>query len=255
MTKLTEKSRVIAIAWMAMFMLSTPAAEAQKAPSPSSAPVAPLRQRSSTATIAQIDGAPDRIADSLQKIAAAELAASNARATTGLSVDKLYPMIVSTLAFLLSGGLGIYTYRKDAKARRQSISDDYWLRKVVSPVAIEPVVKFILETVASLPEDCSHSAFSVPSIDQFLKTYQNNHLAQATNLIALGLLSADLYSKASAAFDDIEDAVISFCSDNRQALKDASGNAKHTRTHASEAVRHKLNEMLQDVRNYQMGVK
>lgn len=250
---------MVAVLWMATFTLFAPAIDARTAPSPGSASIVPQPQpqpqRSSNAVLAQLDGTPDRIADSLQTIAAAELAASNARATTGLSVDKLYPMIVSTLAFLLSGGLGIYTYKKDAKARRQSISDDYWLRKVVSPVAIEPVVKFILETVASLPEDCSHSNFSVPSVDQFLTTYQNNHLAQATNLIALGLLSADLYANASAAFDDIEDAIISFCSDNRRGLKDTSGNAGHTRTHASEAIRHKLNEMLQAVRNYQAGVK
>ncbi|WP_430227968.1 hypothetical protein [Paraburkholderia tropica] len=196
-----------------------------------------------------------RLAGSLQAIATAEEQIATNSRPNGLSVDKWYPMIVSTLALLISGCLGVYTLRKDGKARRQSISDDYWLRKVVSPVAIEPTMKFILDSAAKLPCDCGDANFSITAIDAFLTQYQTDHLAQATNLQALGLLSGDLYTQATSAFDDIEDSVISFCSDNRQQLKDSSGSASHGRGRAADMMREKLNEMLLAVRNYQIGVK
>ncbi|MDN7995951.1 hypothetical protein [Burkholderia multivorans] len=201
------------------------------------------------------DSVSSRIADSLQTIASAEKAASDARANSGLSIDKWYPMLVSTLAFLLSGGLGFYTFRKDAKVRRQSITDDYWLRKVVSPIAIEPVVKFLLESVAGLPPDCCASNYSVSDIDAYLQKYQKDHALHATNLFALGLLKTELYDDVSAHFDDVEDAIITYCAANRNAQMNATGGPAEAHAKAAETIQRKLNEMLQLVRNYQAGVK
>jgi hypothetical protein len=60
-------------------------------------------------------------------------------------------LVMSALAFGLSIRSFFYTRAKDAKARRQSIQDDFWLRKVVSPNSIEPFVKYTTELRATLP--------------------------------------------------------------------------------------------------------
>lgn len=51
-------------------------------------------------------------------------------------------LFMSLLAVSLSFWSFFYTRSKDAKARRQSIQDDFWLRKVISPISIEPFVKY-----------------------------------------------------------------------------------------------------------------
>ncbi|WP_420958076.1 hypothetical protein [Burkholderia gladioli] len=201
------------------------------------------------------DPIPASIAESLHIIALAEQGASKARAASGLSVDKWYPMVVSTLAFLVSGGLGLYTFRKDAKARQQSISDEYWLRKVVSPIAIEPVVKFLLESVSRLPADCSASNYSAGNIDEFLVQYQKDHASHATNLFALGLLKRELYENVSTHFDEVEEIIINYCATNRLKNTNQNGDPLQSRAISCKAIQLKLNEMLQLVRNYQATVK
>ncbi|TCK96230.1 hypothetical protein [Paraburkholderia sp. BL9I2N2] len=172
-----------------------------------------------------------------------------------MSADKIYTMVVSTLALFLSGSLAIYTLFKDRKARTQSISDDYWLRKVVSPLAIEPLIKTMLETISAIPPDCCGPNFLPDALDAFMSKYQQDHRIQSTNLIAFGLLSPKLYDPASEAFDEVEDAVITYCNSNRNGLKTASGEPVEPKDKLAERIRTHLNSILQLVREYQSSLK
>ena len=70
--------------------------------------------------------------------------------------SKLAPNVPSILialfAMYLTAKSIAYTRIKDDRARQQSIQDDFWLRKVISPVSIEPFVTFMSEILAELPE-------------------------------------------------------------------------------------------------------
>ena len=60
-------------------------------------------------------------------------------------------IVISLIALGVAIWNVIYNRTKDARARRQSIEDDFWLRKVVSPLSIEPFLKHVNQLVASLP--------------------------------------------------------------------------------------------------------
>lgn len=69
---------------------------------------------------------------------------------------KLAPNVpsiaIALVAMYLSAKSIAYTRSKDDRARQQSIQDDFWLRKVISPVSIEPFVTFMTKLLAELPE-------------------------------------------------------------------------------------------------------
>ncbi len=107
----------------------------------------------------------------------------------------------SVLALLLSGYALYYNLTKDARARRQSVQDDFWLRKVVSPVSIEPFVKFTSELLVKLPDS------STPSDER--EKFANEHLADYRALMVafqvLELLSTPLNQGVCAQLEALED--------------------------------------------------
>ena len=69
--------------------------------------------------------------------------------------DKLLTALPAICISLLALGVSVWSFwynrSKDARSRLQSIEDDYWLRKVVSPMSIEPFLKHVTQMVATLP--------------------------------------------------------------------------------------------------------
>lgn len=120
-------------------------------------------------------------------------------------LSKALPTIpalgTSVLALILSGYALRYNFSKDARTRRQSIQDDFWLRKVVSPVSIEPFVKFTSELLVSLP--------SAASSQQEREAFSTNRLAEFRALTvsfqALALLSPQLSQTVESQLEAIED--------------------------------------------------
>ena len=60
-------------------------------------------------------------------------------------------VLISFLALFVSLAALRYNRSKDALARTQSVNDDYWLRKVVSPNSIEPFLAFGTDLSTELP--------------------------------------------------------------------------------------------------------
>lgn len=67
--------------------------------------------------------------------------------------DRLAPwaLALSIASILLTLSNFIYGLRKDKRARRASIVDDFWFRKVVAPLSIEPLVEGVLDLLKDLP--------------------------------------------------------------------------------------------------------
>lgn len=128
-------------------------------------------------------------------------------------LEKALPSLpafgTSILALILSAYAIRYNFTKDARSRRQSIQDDFWLRKVVSPVSVEPFVKFTSELLANLPD--------ATTTREDLEKISRQQLAEFRSLIAafqaLELLSSELHKKVESPLEAIEDRLARYFGD------------------------------------------
>ncbi|REG61571.1 hypothetical protein B0G80_4424 [Paraburkholderia sp. BL6669N2] len=161
----------------------------------------------------------------------------------------------SLLALLVSLGsaayTAVYTRRKDSRARQQSINDEYWLRKIVSPLVIEPLVKWLLETVGELPADCSEATFSKDAASAYRDTFQAQMLVHRRNLIVLKQLELALFEKAGEHLDDIEDGVLDYCGENALETKRADGTAAQPRGPLVAKIQENMTGILGAVQRFQ----
>ena len=118
---------------------------------------------------------------------------------------------ISIFALAVSITLAFYARWKDSRARRHSIDDDYWLRKVVGPVVIEPLLKDILEMAAATPEDKSTSLFKQKAMNSFHDTYSKKLAELALASSSLQLINDKLATDVSSAVDAIQDILIEYC--------------------------------------------
>lgn len=165
-------------------------------------------------------------------------------------------MIISGVALLISGGLAFYTFTKDRKARKQSISDDYWLRKVIGPIAVEPLLESLLELSAKIPPDCADASFNVRKTERFSREYSAAHGESTSKLMALAVLDEQLYRHAVGCLDDIEEAVVSYCGLNVHAANTGSvGGTAMTREELRSKILVALKSLLDKIRGYQTALK
>lgn len=117
------------------------------------------------------------------------------------------PALLSVVAICLTFANFAYSLRKDKRARKQSIQDDYWLRKIASPIAIEPLVKNLLGISAGLPDPTSITT-------ETAKSLWKEQAAQVeefrTTIGALALLSKDLPKNLVKYVDIMSDELSEF---------------------------------------------
>jgi hypothetical protein len=115
-----------------------------------------------------------------------------------------------------AGGL-TYTWRKDQRARRASIEDDFWFRKVVSPAAIEPIFATVSELLSELPEPGALTemlrTFSVKVTKSLLKLSGSLHL--------LAMLSNALPAQVRQHVDACEDLITGYLDSITRPITDA----------------------------------
>jgi hypothetical protein len=117
------------------------------------------------------------------------------------------PSLLSVIAILISIANSIYGLRKDRRARKQSIQDDYWFRKIASPITIEPLVKNLLKISAELPDP----AVITTQIAQSQWQQQTAEVEEfRTTIGALALLSKDLPKDLDQYVDVMSDELSNF---------------------------------------------
>ncbi len=124
---------------------------------------------------------------------------------------KFWPSFPGLLLSCFAAGLAVYSFiyakRKDETARDQSVRDDFWLRKVVSPASIEPFVTFSAELTTSLP-DASKTAAEVQ--EYWLKQVdRTNEFASIFALLTL--VKEDMHTGVEEQLEFLEDVVSSYC--------------------------------------------
>ncbi|MBT0571251.1 hypothetical protein KIK84_13030 [Curvibacter sp. CHRR-16] len=127
------------------------------------------------------------------------------------------PSLITSIAALILSGLAYkYNRAKDQRARKQSISDDFWLRKVVSPVAIEPFVKFVISLSSTLPSTTS----SAEDTKKFWAAGTTNFGEFSASFFNLELISADLHKEVATLLEAMEDEFSDYCGALQQYLND-----------------------------------
>lgn len=133
-------------------------------------------------------------------------------------ITALPAVVLSGIALALSLRTYFYNQKKDRTARKQSIQDDFWLRKVVSPVSIEPFLAFIGKLCSALPA----AAVAVGDVELFW-TEQLSEIARfEVAFQTLSLIDKDLLSSVLIRLEYIDDKLAVYVGQLLAHLQDAS---------------------------------
>ncbi|WP_188569315.1 hypothetical protein [Undibacterium terreum] len=165
--------------------------------------------------------------------------------------DKIFSVGTGTLALIVSISLGIYTKRKDSRARKHSIEDDYWLRKVIGPIAIEPLLKTVVEMTAAVPAPFGDANFDQSKITPFLDSYKSKVLELSLGLSALSLIDQGLAKTAREGLDKIEDLLIEYCAANELGINREDDTKPGDKAMFLGQVRTEVLEILQQIKLFQ----
>jgi len=128
-------------------------------------------------------------------------------------VDKLLvagpSIVISLIALGLSAYAVYYNKQKDASAREQSIQDDFWLRKIVSPASIEPFVKLSSDVISELP-DVTDPSFSEDGVKTWYGQHHTTLLRLKPGFKTLELLSVGLLAQVEAQLESFEDELATY---------------------------------------------
>lgn len=156
----------------------------------------------------------------------------------------------SILALVVSVGVVCYTFWKDTRARKHSVEDDYWLRKVVGPIAIEPLLKDILEMIAAAPNDATSATFSSEATNKYHTTYLAKLSSLAVNSSSLQIIDKQLAAGTAAAIDQLQDLMIGYCSANIASHEGVAGIVCQDKDSFQSAAKEALVELLKPIRDY-----
>lgn len=148
--------------------------------------------------------------------------------------EKLGPSLPALSISLLALGMSVcsffYVRSKDSRARQQSIVDDYWLRKIVSPMTIEPFLKLATELALKLPTE----AMTGDEIHAFWMDQVRRTRELSVAFMALALIDEQLSSEIEAMLLDFEDNIAQYCGNLRGYVE--SGTAKPDRELATSGI-------------------
>ena len=170
------------------------------------------------------------------------------------------PAIISCLALLVSLGGVVYNAlaarSKDKKARSQSINDEFWMRKVLFPLSIEPALAYYTAVETTLPKDRFHEEATPEAIENFLPDFTEAQAGFRGSAVALGLMNAELYAAVSLELESIEDTINQYCYENKSGYNsDADLQGAATRAETLTSVRESVVNLLKHIKNYQEGLK
>jgi hypothetical protein len=161
------------------------------------------------------------------------------------------PSLAISLAALGLAAWNIwYGWKKDSRVRQQSIDDDYWLRKIVSPMFTEPFVQQGLDLASELPPLAGSSVERVSRlVTMKVKSWQTVMESSRT----LSILDKGL---AAAIFDDlakIEESFVSYCGELKAHLHDSKC-PKPDRTAAQHLIGEQMYAALAKIKDRQTSL-
>lgn len=178
-----------------------------------------------------------------------------------ISIDHQKPfwqeasLWVSVVAVMFSIATLIINYRasnsKDAKARRQSINDEFWLRKVLFPLAIEPAVTYYAALQATLPADRFTANATSSALQAFNDAFVKEQALLRSKNVSVGILSQPLSQQIQLQQEAIEDVVTNYCAANSKGYDPLDNPGVETRADAVTQISSALLAILTDIKNHQ----
>jgi hypothetical protein len=141
--------------------------------------------------------------------------------------------------------------KKDTSSRRQSINDEFWLRKVLFPTSIEPVLDFFSATLKSLPPDRFDPTANSTSTENFRKTTIDEYRGVAAKLKAVGILKQTLYDELLDEFEKVEDLITNYCFANKDGYLATASGSDYLQSATGAALSSHMMEMLKSVKKLQ----
>jgi len=114
-----------------------------------------------------------------------------------------------TVAFAF--GTFIYRIITYIRKRRLSIGDDFWFRKILLPVCIEPLIKLVEDSVCKLKKLQAKTTNIKTVYDNYLKEFKSEKNSVISKFMVLVSKNSELYSNISCAIDEIEDIITMHC--------------------------------------------
>jgi hypothetical protein len=170
-----------------------------------------------------------------------------------LSTKEALMGLISTLALMVSIGTLWYTRNKDVKTRRQSIEDEFWIRKVLSPIALEPLIKEITDLVSKLPEDCESPAWRKDGFKPFITSVQPKLQQLQSSMHALAMLDPSVCVEAQKHLSAIEDLVLEYCGANAGNHRSAVGRGKLLKRATSQRIIEEMLSSLGAIKSFQVS--
>lgn len=158
----------------------------------------------------------------------------------------LVALVVSTLSLIATIVDKVYGLRKDKRSREQSIQDEFWLRKVLFPSAVEPAMNFMAETIATLPAASAEGTVRLAYFSEF----QGKLRDHARKLMLVATLWPNVYERLNGAFEAFEDVVADYCS---EAVDPANINMTSHTTATNDVSKH-LSTFYSAILNHQNSI-
>jgi hypothetical protein len=117
-------------------------------------------------------------------------------------------LIISIVSFF-------YTRNNDKRSRAQSIHDDYWIRKIISPISVEPFLKYTTELSASLPNGKSTPA----QVQDYWREQVLKVGEFSLSFRVLNLVDQQLAINTAHQLEQFEDCIAEYCGKLRQHLE------------------------------------
>lgn len=169
----------------------------------------------------------------------------------GPTLAEILTRATAALGVLLSVASFFYTRSKDKRARRLSVEDDFWLRGIIRPHAVDPMIKLVLETTGDLPQDCMAPGWDAEALRGFSLQYQIKHQQTVAAIYSLSLLDGDLCKSVLLQLDNIEDTVVRYCALNAGNYKGKGGGARISRVEAQIEIRNAMLMGLNAIKTFQ----
>jgi hypothetical protein len=168
-------------------------------------------------------------------------------------IEKLYPsipgLVIALVALCFSASAFFYNRSKDDRARRQSIVDDFWLRKIFAPVSIEPLLEMTLTLDAKLPTVTTAAA----DIQAFWLEQAQRSTDLSNAFAVLGLIDDHLDTRVRQKFEEIDDAMANYCGFLEQHLDDTT-RVEPDRRKAIQDVRNATFAIFEIIKQHQVNL-
>lgn len=161
-------------------------------------------------------------------------------------------IIVSALSLWINLRVG---FQKDKRARRQSIEDEFFLRKVLYPLAIEPALEHYAKMLSSLPADRFDPSATAKAVAEFKADFDKENSVIVAKMVTLGILGQLLLDTVRLELEAIEDLVSEYCFENSSGYEANATTNSNTRLSVESQVSGHLVSVLKAVRVFQESVR